>query len=71
MIELLTTPKTAILFAIISTVVLDAILTLFITLEGLPFISSIAFCTPLSIVVVGGMMIAGGIVFHAHKQINK
>ena len=44
MIELLTTPKTAILFAIISTVVLDAILTLFITLEGLPFISSIAFC---------------------------
>lgn len=71
MIELLTTPKVAILFAIISTIVLDVILTMFITMEGLPFISSLAFSTPLSIVVVAGMMIAGAVVFHAHKQINK
>lgn len=71
MIELITTPKIAILFAIISTIILTVVLTGFIAIAGLPIISAFAFCFPLSIVVIGGLMIAGGLVFHAHKKITE
>lgn len=70
MIELLTTPKTAIIFAVVAAIVLDAILTTFLHVSGLPWIAAGAFCTPLSVVVIAGLMGAGAVVFHAHKQIT-
>ena len=71
MIEFITTPKTAILFTIISTIIVSIVLTGFVTLAGLPFISALAFCAPLSLVTVVGIMLVGGVIFHAHRKITK
>lgn len=71
MIELITTPKNAIIFAVIATLALASTLTVFIWAHGLAFISAAAFCVPLSIVVVGALMLSGGIVFHAHRIVSE
>lgn len=71
MIELLTTPKNAIIFAIVITLFLTICLTGFLTISGLPIISAFAFCFPLSLVTNLVIMIFGGFLFHAHKIINK
>lgn len=71
MIELLTTPKNAIIFAIVITLFLTISLTCFLTISGLPLISAFAFCLPLSLITTVLIMIFGAIMFHAHKIINK
>lgn len=70
MIELLTTPKVAILFATIIAIFLTIVLTGFLTIAGLPLVSSFAFCLPLSIVTTLCIMVFGAILFHAHKIIK-
>lgn len=59
MIEFITTPKTAILFTIISTIIVSIVLTGFVTLSDIPFIISLAICVPLSVCVVVGIILLG------------
>lgn len=70
MIEFLTTPKTAILFAIALSAFMSVFLTLFLVIGGWNLLGSLAFCIPLSVATVTIGMVAGAFVFHAHKKIT-
>lgn len=67
MFELITTPKTAIIFAAVAAFIIDMFLTGFLVVNGLSFTGSLIFCTPLAIASVLFMMISGAIVFHIHR----